>query len=93
LFIIPRNVCSTENYENQKSTAKHMAKEISSLGVHRLYVPDFCDGPSRPNARGAFFAATFSELLAQKAKGFAVVPDGSPVSVRTAFELFFYGRN
>jgi TonB family protein len=73
LFIIPRNVCSTENVENQKSTAKQMAKEMSSLGVHRLYVPDFCDGPSRPNARGAFFAATFSELLAQKAKGFAVV--------------------
>jgi len=70
-----------------------MAKKFSGLGVYRLYVPDFCDGLSRPNARGAFFATTFSQLLAERAKGFAVVaPDGSPVPVRTTFELFFHAN-
>jgi TonB family protein len=73
LLIMPGSVLSTENFENRTSTAKHMAKEFSSLGIHAVYVPDFCDGPSRPNARGAFFAATFSEMLSKKAKGFAVV--------------------
>jgi TonB family protein len=58
---------------HRESEAKHMAKEFSGLGVHRIYVPDFCDSASRPYDRGAFFAATFSELLATKAKKFSIV--------------------
>ncbi len=73
LLAAPRNVHATEDAERRRtSAANHMAKEFSSLGVHKLYVPDFCDSSLRPIDRGAFFAATFSKLLSKKAKSFAV---------------------
>lgn len=73
LSAIPISVSATENIEHRKSAAKHMVKEFSSLGVHRIYVPDFCEGPFQPSARGAYFAATFSELLAENQKSFGVL--------------------
>jgi hypothetical protein len=66
LLIVPANVPSKEKVgDHRVSAASHMAKEFSTLGIHRIYVPDFCDDPSRLNDRGAFFAATFSMLLAK----------------------------
>jgi hypothetical protein len=66
LLIVPANVPSKEKVgDHRVSAASHMAKEVSTLGIHRIYVPDFCDDPSRLNDRGAFFAAMFSMLLAK----------------------------
>jgi TonB family protein len=70
---IATNASATKNVESRKSAAKQMAKELSSLGVKKIYVADFCEGPSQPSARGAFFAATFSDLLAESKKDFVVV--------------------
>lgn len=73
LLSIPTNARAADNVKNRESAAKYMAKAFSTVGIHRMYVPDFCDGSSRPDAHGAFFAATFSDLLAKRAKGFALV--------------------
>ncbi len=83
---IATNASATKNGEHRKSAAKQMAKEFSSLGVKKIYVPDFCEGPSQPSARGAFFAATFSELLAGRKKDFAVVS-------RTDAHRFLHEKN
>jgi TonB family protein len=64
--------CSEEPREIRKSAANQMAKQFSGLGIHKLYVPDFCGGSSHPNPRGAFFAATFSKLLSHNAKKFVI---------------------
>jgi TonB family protein len=70
---IPVSVRAAEDVEHRRtSAANRMAKELSGSGIHRVYVPDSCDSVSRPNGRGAFFAATFSALLAKKVKGFAI---------------------
>ena len=66
------NRCAENVPDLRKASVGQMAKEFSKLGVHKIYVPDFCDGSSRPNDHGAFFAAVFSDLLTHKAKGFAV---------------------
>jgi TonB family protein len=50
-----------------------MAKDLSHLGIHKLYVPDFCDSSSHPEGPGAFFAASFSQLFEEDAKNFAVL--------------------
>ena len=63
---------SEEPGETRKSAARLMVKEFSRLGIHKLYVPDFCGGSSHPNPQGAFFAARFSELLTETAKEFVV---------------------
>lgn len=73
LLLIPTFAYAANNVENQKSAAKQMAKEFAGRGAHKVYLPDSCDGPSSPNAREAFFAATFSELIAAEPKGFIVV--------------------
>lgn len=68
-----RNIHAAQEIEDRRiSAANHMAKEFSGLGIHKMYVPDFCDGQSRPDDRGAFFAASFSKLLSKKAKSFSV---------------------
>lgn len=73
LLLIPTSVHAACSVESEKSAAKQMAKEISGVGAHKVYVPDSCDAHSTPNVRGAFFAATFSEFLAAELKGFSVV--------------------
>jgi len=65
--------CAENVPDLRKSSVGQMVKEFSRLGVHRMYVPDFCDAASRPNDRGAFYAAGFSDLFTHKAKAFAVV--------------------
>jgi TonB family protein len=42
-------------------------------GLRRIYIPDFTDSSGRQVALGWYFAATFSALLNDNAKGFAVV--------------------
>jgi len=59
--------------DRRKSSVAEMVQEFSSLGIHKLYIPDFCDAASRPDDRGAFFAGVFSDLLAHKAHVFTVV--------------------
>lgn len=71
-MIIPVYVFSGKVDNQRASAASHIAKEFASLRIHKVYVPDFCDGPFHPGDLGAFFAATFSELLAKRAKGFVV---------------------
>ena len=73
LIAIPANICSAAEIDARRaSVAGHLAKEFAGLGIHKVYIPDFCDSTSGPSDLGAFFAATFSELIAKKAKGFVV---------------------
>lgn len=57
--------------DSRKSTALQIKKDLSSLGIRKVYVPDFC-GSSPASGSGAFFASFFSVLLAD-AKNFAVL--------------------
>jgi TonB family protein len=59
--------------EDRKSTAQEIAQELSRLRIHKLYVPDFCTKDSHPNGPGAYFAATFSELLETSPKNFEIL--------------------
>jgi TonB family protein len=73
LLLLPAAIYPTENAEKRKSAAHDMAKEFSRLRVQKIYVPDLCESSSRPSGLGAYFAATFSDLLAHKPKEFVVV--------------------
>jgi TonB family protein len=43
------------------------------MGVHTLYVPDFCDSNAQPNGPGAYFASIFSLMLQKRNKDFTVL--------------------
>lgn len=73
LSLFPITAPAGSNVDNRKSTTKHLAKELSRLGIHRLYVPDFCGDSNLPKDRGAFFAAIFSVSLSHKVKSVAIV--------------------
>jgi TonB family protein len=62
---------STEISDRRKSTTQQMKKEFSRLGIHKLYIPDFCDS-GRVNGPGALFASIFS-LWLKDAKDFTVL--------------------
>lgn len=57
--------------ETRKSTAQQMKKDFSSLGIHKLYVPDFCNS-SNTSGAGALFASVFSHSLTDS-KDFTVL--------------------
>lgn len=59
--------------QNRKSTTQAMAKDFSRLGLHRLYVPDFCDSSFHPDGLSSLFAFIFSGLLEKNTKDFAVL--------------------
>ena len=63
----------TFSAEKRKLAAQRMANDLSRLGIHKLYVADFCDSSSHPEGRGAFFAASFSQLFEDDVKDFAVL--------------------
>jgi TonB family protein len=59
--------------EKRKIFAQQLTKDIVQPGLRKIYVPDFTDSSGRQVALGWYFAATFSALLDDNAKGFAVV--------------------
>ena len=58
--------------ENRKAFALQLTKDISRLGLREVYIPDFTDSSGKQLILGRFFAGTFSQLLSENAKGFAV---------------------
>jgi TonB family protein len=59
--------------QNRKSATGRIVKDFSSLGLHRLYVPDFCDNSFHPDGLSSLFAFVFSGLLEKTTKDFAVL--------------------
>jgi TonB family protein len=59
--------------DKRKAAAQQLATDIARSAVHRIYVPDFRDASGREVVLWRFFAATFSELLSDNTKNFAVV--------------------
>jgi TonB family protein len=58
----------------RKKFAEQLQQNISRSGLHKIYVPDFTEGSGRQTIIGRFYAASFSKLLADKSKGFSVIP-------------------
>ena len=58
--------------DRREAAAQRLANEIARSAVHRIYVPDFTDVSGEHVVLGRFLAATFSTLLHDNAKGFAV---------------------
>jgi hypothetical protein len=50
-----------------------MAKDFSHLGLHRLYVPDFCDSCFRPDGLSSLFAFIFSSQLEKNTQDFGML--------------------
>jgi hypothetical protein len=63
---------SADSFGNRKMFAQQISMEISHLGLHMVYVPDFCDSSQRPDGAGAYFAANFSKLIADNTTEFTV---------------------
>jgi hypothetical protein len=64
LFVLfPITVHAVDIAQNRKSVIHQMAQDFSRLGLHKLYVPDFCDGSSHSNGLSSFFAFIFSDML------------------------------
>jgi len=57
----------------RRGFVQNLADDITRLGVKKVYVPDFTDGSGRPFILGRFFGGTFSEMLGESTKGFAVL--------------------
>jgi len=64
---------ASANEPDRGAIIERLAKGIASTGVHRIYVPDFPDPSGQPSGPGAFLAATFSQLLTDRAKGFSTL--------------------
>lgn len=56
-----------------KAVAEQLTKDIARSGLRKIYIPDFTNSSGRQVALGRYFAATFSNLLSDNAKGFAVI--------------------
>jgi TonB family protein len=59
--------------DRRTAAARDMATNFAHLGIHKLYLPDACDGNNRPHGPSAYFAGRFSQLLGGNARGFAVL--------------------
>jgi TonB family protein len=59
--------------ENRKAFAQQLTKDIARSGLHKIYIPDFTDSSGKQSALGQWFAGTFSQLLSDDAKSFAVI--------------------
>jgi TonB family protein len=73
LILLPVAVHAADTIQNRKLVIRQMAQDFSRLGLHKLYVPDSCDGPFHPNDFSSFFAFTFSRMLEKNSKDFAVL--------------------
>lgn len=71
MLLTPSFSRATGVSEKRKSAATQMKKEFSRLGIHKLYVPDFCNS-SRASGPGVLFASIFS-LALKDAKDFTVL--------------------
>jgi len=70
-FLVP--LTASANEPDRGVVIERLAKGIASTGVHRIYVPDFPSPSGQPSGPGAFLAATFSQLLTDRAKGFSTL--------------------
>jgi hypothetical protein len=59
--------------DRREAAAQRLANELARSAVHRIYVPDFTDASGEHIVLGRFLATTFSTLLHDNAKSFAVV--------------------
>jgi TonB family protein len=64
---------SNPNEPDRGAIIGRLVRDVTSTGVHRIYIPDFPDSSGQPSGPGAFLAATFSHLLIDKAKGFSTI--------------------
>jgi len=65
---------SADKDQEGKRSAEVLAQKIASLGLQRLYVPDFLDSDAARTDRGACLAAALAKALAEHAGNhFAVV--------------------
>jgi len=62
-----------DDIEKRKAFTQQLAKDIIRLGRRKIYLPDFTDTSGRQIILGRFFAATFSKLLNDNARDFAVI--------------------
>jgi TonB family protein len=71
IFWVP--LTASGNEPDRDAIIERLAKGIASTGVHRIYIPDFPDSSGQPSGPGALLAATFSHLLAGRAKRFSTL--------------------
>ncbi len=64
----------SENGQGRKKFARQLQHDVSLFAVHNVYVPDFVDVSGKQCSAGQFYAASFSKLLTDDAKGFTVIP-------------------
>jgi len=50
-----------------------MSKDLARLALHKVYVSDFADTSGKRTALGCFFGASFSKLIGENAKNFAII--------------------
>jgi len=73
LSLLPYFVEAQQGQGLRKPTAEQISSEITRLALRRVYVSDFLDSSGQRTPAGAYFAAAFSKLLLQPARGFTIV--------------------
>jgi TonB family protein len=62
-----------DDLEKRKAFALQLIRNIERSGLHKIYLPDFTDTSGRQIILGRFFAGTFSTLLDDNPRDFAVI--------------------
>jgi TonB family protein len=62
-----------DSIKKRKPAAQQMSKDLARLALHKVYVPDFVDTSGKRTALGCFFGASFSKLIGENAKNFAII--------------------
>jgi TonB family protein len=62
-----------DDVEKRQAFAQQLTKDIARSGLRKIYIPDFTDRSGKQSGLGRWFAGTFSQLLSDNAKGFAVI--------------------
>jgi hypothetical protein len=68
LCMLSGTVLGDEKKERRKSS-EHIAKEITRLQLHKIYVSDFLEASGVRTDKGCYFASVFSTNLKEQSKG------------------------
>jgi TonB family protein len=62
-----------DSFKKRRPAARQMSKDLARLALRKVYVPDFVDTSGTRTAVGCFFGASFSKLIGENAKNFAII--------------------
>jgi len=72
LLTVPGAGRAHDSSKSRKPAAQQLSNDLARLALHKVYVPDFLDTSGKQTVLGCFFGASFSKLIDENAKTFAI---------------------